>query len=101
MNINTTTAVRQRRPLPARTPYHSLGDAQRMRVPSWAQHRSVYRSEGRTLYLVETDSLAEAREDLALLNRAGWNVRVTADPESPAGSHARVTLTRPDFARAA
>ncbi|UOQ57743.1 hypothetical protein MUN78_02540 [Leucobacter allii] len=84
--------------MPLRTPYHSLGDADAMRVPAWAQHRSVYRSSGRTLYLVETDRLPEAQRDLARLDRAGWDVRVSEDP---AGSSARIALTRRDLARAA
>lgn len=82
---------------PKRTPYHSLGDGD-MRIPEWAQHRSVYRSSGRTLYLVDTDSLGEARSDLARLDRAGWEVRVA---ESPEGSGARIALTRRELARAA
>ena len=80
---------------PVRTPYHSLGGGE-MRIPGWAQHRSVYRSSGRTLYMVDTDSLSAAAHDLAHLDRAGWNVQVN---EHPAG--ARIALTRRDFSRAA
>lgn len=71
-----------------------------MHVPEWAQHRSVYRTEGRTLYLVETDRLDEARGDLRRLDRAGWEVRVAEDPAAR-GSRARIALTRRDIARAA
>ncbi len=81
-----------------RTPYHSLGDEEGMRIPSWAQRRSVYRASGRTLYVVETDSLREAKRDLVKLDRAGWNVEVAKDP---AGSNARIALTRRDLIRAA
>lgn len=76
------------RPAP-RTPYHSLGEDATMRIPEWAQHRSVYRSAGRTLYVVETDTLPEARRDLARLDRAGWDVSVEAD-----GPSARIALSR-------
>lgn len=58
-----------------RTPYHELGDGS-PRVPGWAQHRSVYRAAGRTLYLVETDSLATAHRDLDTLSNRGWDVRI-------------------------
>ena len=71
------------RPAP-RTPYHSLGEDAKMRIPEWAQHRSVYRSAGRTLYVVETDTLADARHDLA-----GWNVAVQSE-----GASARIALSR-------
>ncbi len=81
-----------------RTPYHSLGDERSMRVPSWAQHRSVYRTSGRTLYLVETDRPAEARIDLEQLTRSGWDVHVDA---APAGELTRISLTRSDLVRAA
>lgn len=81
-----------------RTPYHSLGGEDGMRIPRWAQHRSVYRAAGRTLYLVETDRVDDARLDLKRLDRAGWNVQVTEDPE---GSTSRIALTRKELARAA
>lgn len=83
---------------PLRTPYHSLGTADEMRVPKWADQRSVYRSAGRTLYIVDTASFADARADLKTLDRAGWEVQVAKDP---AGSGARIALTRRDLARAA
>lgn len=76
------------RPAP-RTPYHSLGEDATMRIPGWAKHRSVYRSAGRTLYVVETDALAEAHSDLARLGDSGWNVAVET-----AGPSARIALTR-------
>ncbi|GAA2827611.1 hypothetical protein FB468_2681 [Leucobacter komagatae] len=76
------------RPAP-RTPYHSLGEDAKMRIPEWAQHRSVYRSAGRTLYVVETDTLADARRDLARLDSAGWNVAVQSE-----GASARIALSR-------
>jgi hypothetical protein len=82
----------------ARTPYHSLGGEDGMRIPNWAQHRSVYRVAGRTLYLVETDRVDEAKLDLKRLDRAGWDVRVTEDP---AASVARIALTRRELAQAA
>lgn len=83
---------------PLRTPYHSLGTADEMRVPTWADQRSVYRSAGRTLYVVDTTSFADARSDLKLLDRAGWDVQVAKDP---AGSGARIAFTRRDLVRAA
>lgn len=86
------------RPDALRTPYHALGDAAEMRVPAWAQHRSVYRTSGRTLYLVETDSLGEAHNDLERLDRSGWDVRVD---RAPAGKLSRIALTRRDLAQAA
>ena len=88
------------RPTPAthRTPYHALGSEQQLRIPAWAQHRAVYRTSGRTLYLVETDRLADAKRDLAHLDRAGWDVRIS-HPEI--GDTARIALTRKDLARAA
>lgn len=76
------------RPAP-RTPYHSLGGDATMRIPDWAQHRSVYRSAGRTLYVVETNTLEDARRDLVRLDNAGWNVDVEAE-----GSSARIALSR-------
>ncbi|WP_205881208.1 hypothetical protein [Leucobacter insecticola] len=79
-------------------PYHSLGDGAGTHIPTWAQHRSVYRSSGRTLYIVETDRISDAQLDLKRLARAGWDVRV----EEPAkGSLARIALTRRDLAQAA
>lgn len=73
------------------TPYHELGDGS-PRVPSWAQHRSVYRSAGRTLYRVETDTLATARRDLNTLSKRGWDVLI----ERATGSRAtaNISLTR-------
>ncbi|MGO3147057.1 MAG: hypothetical protein ACTIJ6_05185 [Leucobacter sp.] len=85
MQLQTSKTIR---PAP-RTPYHSLGDETTMRIPRWAQHRSVYRSAGRTLYVVETEKLGDARRDLARLNRAGWDVSVDAD-----GSNARIAFSR-------
>lgn len=82
----------------ARTPYHALGGGEGMLIPDWAQHRSVYRAAGRTLYLVETDRLSDATLDLKRLNRAGWDVQVSEDP---AGSTSRIALTRRELARAA
>ncbi|RGE23337.1 hypothetical protein [Leucobacter sp. wl10] len=99
MEHRITAFTDQHRARALRTPYHSLGDGREMLVPDWAQHRSVYRSSGRTLYLVETDSLAEARDDLERLGRAGWDVRVAEDPAAP--SRARIAFTRKEFARAA
>ena len=87
-----------RRGAALRTPYHALGADQEMRVPVWAQHRSVYRTAGRTIYLVETDRLADARGDLATLDRAGWDVRIAAGAD---GDPTRIALTRREFARAA
>lgn len=81
-----------------RTPYHSLGSGNATRIPAWAQHRSVYRSAGRTLYLVETDRIGDAHRDLVDLGRAGWDVQVEEDAT---GSHALIALTRRDVARAA
>ncbi|KTR87430.1 hypothetical protein [Leucobacter chromiiresistens] len=83
---------------PLRTPYHSLSGADEMLVPDWAQRRSVYRSSGRTLYVVETDRLTDARSDLKRLDRAGWNVTVS---ELPSSERARIALTRKELARAA
>lgn len=100
-NMNTTTHRVTGRPvaqLPLRTPYHSLGGNDGMHVPEWAKQRSVYRTSGRTLYLVETDALDDARADLARLSRAGWDVQVTEDPDT---ERAQIALTRRDVARAA
>lgn len=83
-----TTTLKPIRPAP-RTPYHSLSGDATMRIPDWAQHRSVYRSAGRTLYVVETDNLPDARRDLARLDRAGWNVAV-----EESGPAARIALSR-------
>lgn len=85
MHNETTHTIR---PAP-RTPYHSLGGDTTMHIPEWAQHRSVYRSAGRTLYVVETDELAAARRDLKRLGRSGWDVSVEA-----AGKNARIALSR-------
>lgn len=92
MNKNTNTQIR---PAP-RTPYHSLGDNAEMRIPEWAQHRSVYRSAGRTLYVVETDELAAAKRDLARLDRSGWNVSVETE-----GNRARIAFSRREYVQAA
>lgn len=85
MHTNFTNTIR---PAP-RTPYHSLGDDAQMHIPDWAQHRAVYRSAGRTLYVVETDKIAAARRDLKRLDRAGWNVAVES-----AGKTSRIALSR-------
>ena len=82
----------------ARTPYHSLGGEDGMRIPNWAQHRSVYRAAGRTHYLVETDRVDDAKLDLKRLERAGWEVRVTADSTARI---TRIALTRRELAQAA
>lgn len=76
------------RPAP-RTPYHSLGGETAMHIPEWAQHRSVYRTAGRTLYVVETDELGAARRDLKRLGRSGWDVTVEAT-----GKNARIAFSR-------
>lgn len=94
----TVARASDRPVVPLRTPYHSLGTATEMRVPAWAEQRSVYRSAGRTLYVVDTASLADARADLKTLDRAGWEVQVAQDPS---GSGARIALTRRDLVRAA
>lgn len=73
------------------TPYHELGDGS-PRVPEWAQHRSVYRSAGRTLYLVETDSLTSAHADLDTLSHRGWDVRIERAGNSDAT--ANISLSR-------
>ncbi|MBO1903085.1 hypothetical protein J4H92_14165 [Leucobacter weissii] len=73
----------------ARTPYHEFGEAGAPRIPGWAQHRSVYRAAGRTLYQVGTDRFDAARDDLAALAGRGWEIRV--DREGPAAS---ITLSR-------
>lgn len=101
METTNIIDLQQRRERPLRTPYHSLGADHEMLVPDWAQHRSVYRTQGRTLYLVETDCLDEARDDLRRLDQVGWEVHVTEDPEAPRGSRARIALTRRDLVRAA
>lgn len=80
------------------TPYHALGDEHGVRVPEWAQHRSVFRGAGRTTYLVETDSLDAAQGDLEQLATNGWDVRIE---RSGADDVARVTLTQRDVVRAA
>ena len=72
------------------TPYHELGDGSPL-VPEWAQHRSVYRSAGRTLYLVETDSLATAHRDLDTLSSRGWDVRIERKGSNPT---ANISLSR-------
>lgn len=95
--MNTQNRIRPGTPAPKRTPYHSLGGGD-MRIPEWAQHRSVYRASGRTLYLVETDRLSDARVDLARLNQAGWDVQVAEHADGPG---ARIAFTRREFARAA
>lgn len=68
---------------PVRTPYHELGSGSPV-VPGWAQHRSVYRAAGRTLYLVETDALDTARGDLDTLSNRGWDVRIDRGDKSAA-----------------
>ncbi|MGO1537995.1 MAG: hypothetical protein ACTHZ9_07160 [Leucobacter sp.] len=80
------------------TPYHALGGAQGVRVPAWAKHRSVFRGEGRTTYLVETDQVDAASNDLYDLATKGWNVHVERDGKS---NIARVAVSQDDLARAA
>lgn len=75
---------------PIHTPYHELGDAGTPRVPAWAQRRSVYRSAGRTLYLVETDRIDSARRDLDALADRGWNVQI----DRADGTAASIALSR-------
>lgn len=81
-----TTGVAPVRPV--RTPYHSLG-AGSPRIPEWAQHRSVYRTAGRTLYRVGTDRLDAARRDLRKLAAGGWDVEIDRT-----GRLANITLSR-------
>lgn len=76
-----------------RTPYHALGGERGVRVPEWVGHRSVYRGSGRTLYLIETDRLASAREDLERLSREGWDVTIE---RGRAGD--RIALSEPALA---
>jgi len=80
---NGPAAVRE-----MRTPYHALG-AGSPRVPEWAQHRTVYRTAGRTLYRVGTDRLDAARRDLSTLAARGWDVEIDRD-----GDAASITLSR-------
>ncbi len=83
----TLAPVRTLRAL--RTPYHALGAAGTPHVPEWAQHRSVYRAAGRTLYRVGTDKLdATAQRDLNTLAAGGWDVEVDRD-----GDAANITLS--------
>lgn len=93
MNMQTAASLHPRTP---RTPYHSLGGETDMRIPEWAQRRSVYRASGRTLYVVETDSIDEAKGDLARLDRAGWDVSV-----EHSGPAARIAFTRRELMQAA
>lgn len=72
------------------TPYRHLSATGSPVVPSWAERRSVYRSGGRTLYLVETSQLDAAQHDLHRLASEGWDVRVTAHSER----EAQVALVR-------
>lgn len=74
-----------------RTPYHALGEHGEPVVPEWAQHRRVYRSAGRTLYLVETDSLETASRDLTTLAERGWDVQIDRPAGHPGAS---IALTR-------
>lgn len=67
-----------------RTPYHELGETGTPVVPEWAQHRRVYRAAGRTLYLVDTDSIDTARRDLDTLEQRGWEVRIDRNGERTA-----------------
>lgn len=80
------------------TPYHALGDEHGLRVPGWAERRSVYRSDGRTVYLIETTCLDLARRDLRKLNGAGWDVSID---EAVSGAHAVIALSQRDVARVA
>lgn len=75
------------------TPYHALGGERGTRVPGWAGRRSVYRGSGRTLYLIETDRLASAREDLELLSSEGWDVTIERGQEGD-----RIALSEPALA---
>lgn len=75
---------------PLRTPYHALGEGVVPVVPAWARNRSVYRSAGRTLYLVETDSLHTAKQDLEHLSRSGWDVHI----DNVDNSTASIALSR-------
>lgn len=86
---NATLHIEQPgQPTRLHTPYHELGEAGAPRIPAWAGRRSVYRSAGRTLYLVETDRIDTARRDLDALERSGWNVQIDA-----ADGKDRVALT--------
>lgn len=97
--ITHTAAIAEDRPLRAlHTPYHSLGSGTGPLVPGWAQHRSVYRGDGRTLYLVETTRLGEAGADLQHLVREGWDVQVE---RLGTAAEARIALSRSDLAQAA
>ncbi len=78
---------------PIRTPYHELGQGT-PRVPEWAQHRSVYRAAGRTLYLVETDALDTARQDLDTLSSRGWEVRIDPAGNLGGAQAASIALSR-------
>lgn len=80
------------------TPYHALSDGRSLRIPGWAERRSVYRSGDRTVYVVETDCLDLARRDLRRLADSGWDVSVE---EGHDGTQARIALTQREFARVA
>lgn len=75
---------------PIRTPYHELGVDGSPVVPEWAHNRSVYRAAGRTLYLVETDSLRTAKKDLDKLAKRGWDVHIDHGDKHTAS----ISLTR-------
>lgn len=73
-----------------RTPYHALSEEGTPVFPDWARARSVYRAAGRTLYLVETDSLENAQNDLAHLQNSGWDVHI----DRTHAQHANISLSR-------
>lgn len=82
------------------TPYHELGNADGPRIPGWAEHRSVYRGGGRTIYMVETKRLNRAaRRDLTHLSEHGW--QVTIERASGHQANTRVGLMRRPSSRPA
>lgn len=75
------------------TPYHDLGDGAEPRIPDWAEHRSVYRGSGQTMYMVETTRLDRAaRRDLSHLAEHGW--QVTIERANGRQANTRVGLVR-------
>lgn len=80
------------------TPYNVIRDMQGKPAhwkPRLAEHISVVRAEGRTVYLSEPHQLhPEAFRDFFLLEGHGWQVNVDSRSMNNPGHTVRVRITR-------
>ncbi|MEB4614382.1 hypothetical protein [Leucobacter sp. M11] len=78
------------------TPYRTLAELNgetSVSRPAWAEHLSVYRGGGRTLYIAEPARIDRAaKRDFDRLTKAGWTVVTETIPGRT--DRVRVSMTR-------